>query len=81
MRNNLETITKINKDKSHFSLYTEMDFYNYEDDGKLNRHAIVHGVSINFASKANSLELILLLDFLYQVLAHMKPVDKKKLKI
>jgi excisionase family DNA binding protein len=70
---NLETITN---DK-YFPLYKWVNFLDFKDDGKLNRHAIVHGVSINFASKANSLKLILFLDFLYQVLARMKLADKK----
>ena len=66
-------------EEKYFPLYKWANFNNYEDTGELNRHTILHGISVNFAFKANSMKLIFFLDFLYQALTYIKSVDKKDL--
>lgn len=39
-------------------------FVDFKDDGRLNRNAVMHGISVNFGSKRNFLKLFLLFEFL-----------------
>ncbi|WP_022847086.1 MULTISPECIES: hypothetical protein [unclassified Desulfurobacterium] len=42
-------------------------FVDFEDDGRLNRNAVMHGISVKFGSKENFLRLFLLFDFLIYI--------------
>ncbi|WP_456396078.1 hypothetical protein [Desulfurobacterium sp.] len=42
-------------------------FVDFEDDGRLNRNAVMHGISVKFGSKENFLRLFLLFDFLVYI--------------
>ncbi len=39
-------------------------FVDFKDDGRLNRNAVMHGISVNFGSRRNFLKLFLLFEFL-----------------
>jgi len=45
-------------------------FVDYED-GTLNRHAIQHGVAVNFGTKENFLRLFLFVDFLAEIISYL----------
>jgi hypothetical protein len=48
-----------------------LPFVDYQE-GTLNRHAIQHGVAVNFASRENFLKLFYFLDFLAEVISYAK---------
>jgi hypothetical protein len=51
--------------------YRFVKFVDAMDDGSLNRHAVEHGVLIEFGTKQNALRLILYLDFAHFVLGKL----------
>jgi len=51
--------------------YRFVKFVDVVDDGSLNRHAVEHGVLIEFGTKQNALRLILYLDFAHFVLGKL----------
>ena len=46
------------------ALFAYIDFKDYRQDSRLNRHAILHGVQLNYATVENSLRAFLILDSL-----------------
>lgn len=52
--------------------YRFVKFVDVVDDGSLNRHAVEHGVLIEFGTKQNTLRLILFLDFAHFVLGKLQ---------
>jgi len=52
--------------------YRFVKFVDVVDDGSLNRHAVEHGVLIEFGTKQNALRLILYLDFAHFVLGKLQ---------
>ena len=51
-----------------------LDWVRFVDyrEGNLNRHAIQHGVAVGFGTKENFLKLFLFLDFLAEIISHIK---------
>lgn len=77
MRTIISSITGNNE----IPFYKWVKFSIYDDtDHNLNRHAIEHGISINFGTKENFLKLFCFLDFLYFVLSKIKNVLKSETK-
>lgn len=54
--------------------YRFVKFAAFVDDGTLNRHAVEHGISLAFATRENTIRLILLLDFVHFVLSKLNDV-------
>ncbi|MCK4392454.1 hypothetical protein KAX17_06075 [Candidatus Bipolaricaulota bacterium] len=52
--------------------YRFVKFVDVVDDGSLNRHAVEHGVLIEFGTKQNALRMILYLDFAHFVLGKLR---------
>lgn len=61
--------------------YKWVKFSAYDDtDHDLNRHAIEHGISMNFGTKENFLKLFCFFDFLHFILSNVKNVLKTETK-
>gem|GEM_PF-3642 len=72
---------------SHITGNNEIPFYKwvkfsaYDDtDHDLNRHAIEHGISMNFGTKENFLKLFCFFDFLHFILSNVKNMLKAETK-
>lgn len=66
----LSQITSINMNTEEYEEYRKYDKF----FSPLNRHGIIHGMNLNYSTKANSLRCILLIEFLNEVKS--KYIDK-----
>ena len=51
--------------------YRFVKFAEFTDDGTLNRHAVEHGISLQFATRENALRLIVFTDFIHFALGKL----------
>lgn len=58
--------------------YSWVKFVDYDDEMDLNRHAIEHGIAVDFGTKENFFKLFSYLEFLYYFLSRVKALKPEK---
>ncbi len=74
----MRTIVNMVSGDDKIPFYKWVKFAEYEDDDRvLNRHAIEHGISMNFGTEENFLKLFFFLDFLHFMLSKTRSRPKE----